>query len=407
MTKLSTEWKSLDDAIAKGEIDLTKVLKKRRHDDKDKDPSADAEKGKKKRRRKDYEPSKDKDTAGSSKKGKAPSQTSKIDKSINADETIQEAAMETEEPVQDNVVNVEEQPKDDVAPKKDNSIWFKQDVFVRPETLDPEWHKEPNADDAPEQNWFNELANPEGDKRPYDMSKPLPLQGPPSHLTILVDFFFNNDLEYLKTGNKERKYAASLTKTKATRIKFDKQFGYGYLNEIVLRRANQEEYTFKEADFSRLHLNDIEDMYLLYVQHKLHNLTRDEIVNLVNVLRTFTQGIVIQRRVEDVQFGVETVVYMNKSNRKRLMRADELYKFYDGTLKSVCNNLHEMLHNFVLGYNHVMLKRAWTEKDQKRTNEIVKLIANLLLERQITRSLECFVGGRTIETDYRLLTRTV
>ncbi|GKD65726.1 reverse transcriptase domain-containing protein, partial [Tanacetum coccineum] len=32
----------------------------------------------------------------------------------------------------------------------DWSKWFKQDVMVRPQTLDPEWHKEPNADDAPE-----------------------------------------------------------------------------------------------------------------------------------------------------------------------------------------------------------------------------------------------------------------
>ncbi|GJS28685.1 hypothetical protein Tco_0489305 [Tanacetum coccineum] len=316
-----------------------------------------AEKGKKKRRRKDSEPSKDKDTAGSSKKGKASSQPSKIDKSVNAHETIQEAAMETKELVQENVINAEEQPKDDVAPKQDNSIWFKQDVVIRSETPYPEWHKELNLD------W----ENPEGDKRPYDMSKPLPLQGPPGHLTILVDFFFNNDLEYLKTGNKERKYVASLTKTKATR--YD--------------------------------LKGIEDM--------------------------------IPRRVEDVQFGVESyqkklkttcdgmsfkesyiiffepraVVYMNKSNRKRLMRADDLYKFYDGMLKSVRNNLHEMLHNFVLGYNHGMLKRDWTEKDQKRTDEIMKLIANLLLERRITRSLECFVGGRMVEMDYRLLTRTV
>ncbi|GKD26698.1 hypothetical protein Tco_1232912, partial [Tanacetum coccineum] len=82
----------LDEAIAKGEIDPTKVLKKRRHDDKDKDPSADSEKGKKKRRRKDSEPSKDKDTAGSSKKGKAPSQPSQTDKTVNADETIQDVA---------------------------------------------------------------------------------------------------------------------------------------------------------------------------------------------------------------------------------------------------------------------------------------------------------------------------
>ncbi|GKA04720.1 hypothetical protein Tco_0683840 [Tanacetum coccineum] len=66
--------RGLDKAISNGEIDLTKFLTKRRHDDKDEDPSTDAKKGKKKRRRKDSKPTKDKETAGSSKKGKAPSQ---------------------------------------------------------------------------------------------------------------------------------------------------------------------------------------------------------------------------------------------------------------------------------------------------------------------------------------------
>nr|GEV57004.1 Gag-Pol polyprotein [Tanacetum cinerariifolium] len=39
----------------------------------------------------------------------------------------------------------------------------------------------------------------EGDKCPYDWSKALLLQGSLCHLTIHVDFFFNNDLEDLKT----------------------------------------------------------------------------------------------------------------------------------------------------------------------------------------------------------------
>ncbi|GKD74084.1 hypothetical protein Tco_1332366 [Tanacetum coccineum] len=44
------------------------------------------------------------------------------------------------------------------------------------------------------------------------------------------------------------------------RISVDKHFGYGYLKENVVRRTTQKEYTFKEADFPRLHLNYIKDM---------------------------------------------------------------------------------------------------------------------------------------------------
>ncbi|GJV63863.1 hypothetical protein Tco_1474691 [Tanacetum coccineum] len=259
------------------------------------------------------------------------------------------------------------------------------------------------------------------------------LQGPAYKL--LKETCKNNvKLEYIWSRNKERKYASSLTKIKVARISVDKEFGYGYSNEFVVQRADQREYTFREADFERLHLNDIEDMFLLYVQHKLHNLTGYEIVDLIIILRMFTQSIVIKRRIEDVQLGVENypknlnitrpqttcdgisykdpytivyeprgVVYQNTSNQKRLMRVDEIYKFCNITLKSVYKILNVRLYNLILGYNANMSKRAWTGKDQTWTDEMLKLIDNLLLERRIMWSLECFVGGRTVETDYGLL----
>ncbi|GKC58938.1 hypothetical protein Tco_1086536 [Tanacetum coccineum] len=59
--------------------------------------------------------------------------------------------------------------------------------------------------------------NPDGDRYPFDLSKPLPLQGPPGHRTIAADYFFNNDLEYLKTSDLEVTYTTSITKTKAAR----------------------------------------------------------------------------------------------------------------------------------------------------------------------------------------------
>ncbi|GJZ26099.1 hypothetical protein Tco_0570352 [Tanacetum coccineum] len=177
-------------------------------------------------------------------------------------------------------------------------------------------------------------TNPEGDRFPYDLSKPLHLQGSPGYLTIPVDFFFNNDLEYLKTGNSERKYT-----------------------------------------------------------NKLFNLSGDDIVNLVIALHMFTRSLVIKKRVENVQLGVES--YQKKLN------------FSDGTLKSVHEILHYRLLNFELGYNKDMPKRKWTDKDQHRTDIMVKKIDNQLLERLIMRSLEGLVGGRNVETDYRLLQQTV
>ncbi|GKC62401.1 hypothetical protein Tco_1094999, partial [Tanacetum coccineum] len=73
------------------------------------------------------------------------------------------------------------------------------------------------------QECFNALTekliwnNPEGDRCPFDLSNPIPLQGRPGHLTIAADYFFNNDLEYLKSFDSKRTYTTSITKTKATR----------------------------------------------------------------------------------------------------------------------------------------------------------------------------------------------
>nr|GEU88747.1 integrase, catalytic region, zinc finger, CCHC-type, peptidase aspartic, catalytic [Tanacetum cinerariifolium] len=169
---------SLDEAITKGEIDATKVLKKRRHDDEDEDHPADSEKKKRKRNKKDYEPSKDKEQLISSPTGKIPPKSSKIGKSMTTKELVEEheheVAMDVEQPALDGV----------------RYLAFSDQM---------DW------------------TNPKGDRCPYDLSKPLHLQGPPGHLTIPIDLFFNNDLEYLKIGNKERKYTTSITKTKAAR----------------------------------------------------------------------------------------------------------------------------------------------------------------------------------------------
>ncbi|GKC98944.1 hypothetical protein Tco_1169219, partial [Tanacetum coccineum] len=160
------------------------------------------------------------------------------------------------------------------------------------------------------------------------------------------------------------------------------------------------------------HLNDIEDMYLLYAQNKLHHLIGDKQTDLVSALRFFIRRIVIQKRVKDVQLRVESyqtklnitmpqvrcaglddkepyttfykprgVVYLNKDNNKFLMKADELYKFRDGTLKKVCDKLDYMLHNFELGYNKGMPKRPWIDKDKKQTTSMLEKIEKTLLKR--------------------------
>ncbi|GKE87444.1 hypothetical protein Tco_1564919, partial [Tanacetum coccineum] len=178
-------------------------------------------------------------------------------------------------------------------------------------------------------------------------------------------------------------------------VKVNKLHGYGYLEEIMVRKADRQLYKIKEGDFVNLHLNDIEDMLLVVVQHKLFQLDDSEIVDLAVALRMFTRSLIIKRRVEDVQLGVE------------IMWADELYKFSDGTLKLVRDELHHRVLNFRLGFNKEMSRRKWSATDKRRSELMVDLIDKQMRKRRILRNLERLVGARELEMDYMLTQMTV
>ncbi|GKE15647.1 hypothetical protein Tco_1423224, partial [Tanacetum coccineum] len=275
-------------------------------------------------------------------------------------------------------------------------------------------------------------TNPEGHEYPFDLSKPLPLIKDQGRQVEPTNYFFNNDLEYLKGGSLSIKYTTSTTKTKAakfygyvsnrkskqdvfstkriivvTHVKVVKKYDYGYLDEIIVRREDQQLYKFVEGDFPRLNLRDIEDMLLLLVQKKLSNLERDDLFDLNVALRMFTRYVVILKRVEDLQLGVES--YQKKLNITRpetfrLMRFDELYKYYDGTLSFVRRVLHDIASSLEMDY---LPKRRWSKLDRKRCRIMIKAIDQQLFERRLMRNLEKFVGGREYGNDFRLLEWTI
>nr|GEX30513.1 retrovirus-related Pol polyprotein from transposon TNT 1-94 [Tanacetum cinerariifolium] len=243
------------------------------------------------------------------------------------------------------------------------------------------------------QECFNALTNKlywnnlEEDHYHYDLTKPLPLQGESPNLIVAADYFFNNDSEYLKSSDPTKNYATSITKTKAARL---------------------------------FHLN------------------KKDIVDFIMVVRMFTRSLIIKRRVEDLQLGVESyqkklnitapqktflgiefkelytpsgdltrIVYKDLDKQPRLIQANELYKFSDGTLQAVRDELHHRIHDFNLGFNKEMPLRKWSKVDVRRSKLMVKLIDKQLLERRIIRNLEQLVGARELEMDYRLMQRIV
>ncbi|GJZ70023.1 hypothetical protein Tco_0633573 [Tanacetum coccineum] len=224
---------------------------------------------------------------------------------------------------------------------------------------------------------------------------------------IPKDYFINKDLEYLKGGDLSRRYSTLVTKTKATTnelkwiedlfhelwspmvLKYDqhaylgtshwgpkcqsfygyasnltsskdvysrrriivvtrltimKKYDYGHLEEIKVRRDDQHLYRFKEGDFKRLRLQDIEDMLILLVQQKLTNLTIDERYDLNVVLRI---------RMEYLPM------------------------------------------------------RKWSNLEKKRAWVMVQDIDKQLYQRRLMQNLEMFIGGRIYGKDLRLLKRTI
>ncbi|GJU48880.1 hypothetical protein Tco_1218435 [Tanacetum coccineum] len=57
-------------------------------------------------------------------------------------------------------------------------------------------------------------VNPKGDQVRINVNRPLPLGGPPGHVTIQTELFFNKDLEYLRFGNKGSMPVLSISKMK-------------------------------------------------------------------------------------------------------------------------------------------------------------------------------------------------
>ncbi|GKA85550.1 hypothetical protein Tco_0807204 [Tanacetum coccineum] len=212
-------------------------LKKRKLDNADKDEgsSAGSDRGLKRHKTsKDVEPStgsKSKESKSSSSKG-TKSQPKSSGKSTQAEESVFE------------------------------SDWFKKPK--RPLTPDPDWNDRKYVDFRPPQTWISKIAQAE--KAPlsfdelmstpidfsayvmnnlkidnltqdllvgpdfnllkgtckskeylFELSKPLPLIMERDLQVVPADFFFNNDLEYLKRGSSSKKYTTSTTKTKAAK----------------------------------------------------------------------------------------------------------------------------------------------------------------------------------------------
>nr|GEW97588.1 hypothetical protein [Tanacetum cinerariifolium] len=220
-----------------------------------------------------------------------------------------------------------------------------------------------------------------------------------------------------------------------TELKIVEWHSYKHLDWITVRRNDDKLYKFKEGDFKRLRIQDIEDILLLLVQGKLTNLTFEERFSFNVSLQMFTRSIVIQRRVEDLQLGVESYqkrlnltksdtyrsnlkrkeaytaysnprgfIYQNKDKKNRLMGIDELYKFSDGMLIDVRTALDDRLKGIRMRY---LSQTIWRKSDKDRASAMIQAIDKRFKTKRIMKNLERFIGGRLYEGDFKMLQRTI
>nr|GFA31732.1 hypothetical protein [Tanacetum cinerariifolium] len=156
-------------------------------------------------------------------------------------------------------------------------------------------------------------VNPEGQQYPHNLLQPLPLIPDNRGRHEPINYAKHALWGVSHWGRKRQQfYGFAVNRESAldvyskrriiavTSLKIVEWHNYKHLDWILVRRDDDKVYKFKEGNFKRLRLQDIEDMLLLLVQGKLSNLTIKERFAFNVSLRMFTRSIVIQRRVEDL-----------------------------------------------------------------------------------------------------------
>nr|GEU85456.1 hypothetical protein [Tanacetum cinerariifolium] len=278
----------------------------------------------------------------------------------------------------------------------------------------------------------------------HNVSKPLPLGGPPGQITIQSDFFFNKDLEYLRYGCKGSRPVLSISKMKAAyyldvgleqmvldqiytsegdrkavrthmqilnvvRIKVFSMYGYDYMKKIILRKADLNEYIIAERDFKYLYPSNFEDLYLLNLQGHLNHLPPKDKKILTTAVNLWTRHLVIRQRVEDSSSRLKaTRLNSTSPNLDGMPRASNTSTTTrDGTLHHIDEALDYRVKEFKVNrINPSLNTRFWTRKDVDRSKEFMFAIQQWPKTKRIFRNLESFVGGRVRDGDYRLLKHT-
>nr|GFA52665.1 hypothetical protein [Tanacetum cinerariifolium] len=250
----------------------------------------------------------------------------------------------------------------------------------------------------------------------HNVSKPLPLGGPPGQVTIQSDFFFNKDLEYLRYGSKGNRSALSISKMKAAyypdvglekmvpdqmwieeeckydiaaiavrthmrilsvfKIEVFSMYGYVYIKKIAHRIADLNEHMIAERDFKYLCPSDFEDL----------------------------------QRVEDFQLGIESYQTQLNLTKPRWDATGFKYKHDYTVIDSprVVTFRDKYGVQLIMQFNEIHTFSDCTlHQIDEALDYRVKEFKKRLETKRIFRNLESFDGGRTFVADAQYMVRDV
>nr|GEV40243.1 retrotransposon protein, putative, Ty1-copia subclass [Tanacetum cinerariifolium] len=237
--------------------------------------------------------------------------------------------------------------------------------------------------------------DPKGQQYLHNLLKPLPLiPNSRGRRVIPFDHFINNNHEYLRGGASTCKIIA------VTELKIVEWHNYKHLDWITVHRNDEKLYKFKEGDYKRLRIQDIEDMRVEDLELGVESYQKK-----LNLIRLDTCRSNLKcKEAYTAYFNPRGFIYQNKDKQNRLMRIDELHKFNDGTLNDVRTALDDRLKGIRMKY---LPHTIWRKSDKERAAAMIQSIDKQRKTRRIMKSLERFVGGRLYEGDFRMLQQTI
>ncbi|GKB26631.1 hypothetical protein Tco_0866032 [Tanacetum coccineum] len=238
----------------------------------------------------------------------------------------------------------------------------------------------------------------------YNVSRPLPLGGPPGQVTIQTEFFFNKDLEYLRYGHKGDRLALSITKMKAA------SYPDAGLDQMVLDQMwAEEEYMYDiSASYGISHWWFKRQQFYIEKWVEDFQLGKESYQTQLNLTKPRWEATGLEfmhdYKILDSPWAV---VFRDKYGMQMIMRFNKIHKFSDGTLQQIDEALDYRVKEFKVNkVNPGLNTRFWTTNDVIKSKQFMFAIQKRLKLRRIFRNLESFVGGRIREGDYRLLQRT-